>query len=143
MINNVTVKTDWAKGNWAIPALRYPSTGCSLFTNFQIFQGYYTKSNISSAVPLQTINPEGPYPQCPNPLLSLSPEEYSVLNQTTATVGFHFKHNKDYSRLGTIVNGIYSQSGQVVHYVLFPKGVYTVAAGDLWGQMVILHFSVE
>lgn len=141
--NNVTGSTDWP--------IQELSTGpCGPINNpmgVAVFEGYYTSANVSSATPLTMYAP-GIY-ACPaemlvkaylfNPTSSLaalygscSPEPcFQIV--TSASLAFSGYWT------GTAAPG--ATGGGDFHS--FPRGVYTIAAGDEWGELEFLYFVVS
>ncbi len=126
--NNITAESDWSEG-WFIGWGAIDS--CNSFANAQIFQGYYTQSNISSLQPgveLQLANP-ALIPECP--FIPGAWHTYFPFQPYESQVGYHYS-----------ISGDYGPVNSTTTFHFFAPGVYTVAAGDEWGQMVILHFTV-
>jgi len=107
---------------------------CNSFANAQVFQGYYTQSNISSlqsGTELQLAKPLIPPMECP--FIPGAWYTYFPFQPHESKVGYQYSTQGDYGKA--------NQSSSTLQ--LFNPGVYTVAAGDEWGQMVILHFVVS
>ena len=141
VVNNVTGASDWAS-----PVFRdwMASTPCPYFAYVLAFSGYYTQGNISSATPLQ-ISPPGLIVPCPAFLAG-----YYLFQPSSDEAPFFGGEAVLPMRAVAIVSGYYTP-GQSYNYSLpsggisptpFPAGVYTVVAGDEWGQMAVAHFSV-
>ncbi len=137
---NVTATSNWPVRDW------WKSNPTCYFVSNWIFQGYYTKSNISLAIPLQLTDPNVIVP-CPAIDYWFPPVEH--YRSSNGTLYLVLKpHSEKTGYLGGM-SGYYIKSGRhenrVSEYDLVPftKGVYTVAAGTGWGQLVILHFSVK
>lgn len=144
-VNNVSTEKDWA-----LPALLrwWPCTGISPAPMyFAMFQGYYTMANVSSATPLPFF-PPGSAASCP---ASRSPNYFLFEPSGDEVIGFggHFSMTTSESE-----NGYYSTTevasyepnatqGTVPAFLSFSPGVYTIAAGDEWGDVVTLHLVVE
>ena len=107
---------------------------CNSFANAQVFQGYYTQSNISSLQPgveLQLAKPLTFPLGCP--FIPGAWYTYFPFQPHESKIGYQYSTQGDYGKA--------NQSSSILQ--LFDPGVYTVAAGDEWGQMVILHFVVN
>jgi hypothetical protein len=139
-VNNVSAQSDWA-----FPVLSNFSASafpCPNWENFLIFNGSYDKTNISSAVPLYLF-PVGYGLACPFlnwPYFVFQPLSSNV---TVGGAGFYnYGINET-----TSVKGYYTTSENTENGTLppppFPSGVYTVIAGDEWGDYAILHFAVS
>ena len=140
VVNNVTGASDWAS-----PVFRdwTASSPCPYFAYILTFSGYYTQGNISSATPLQ-ISPPGVIVFCP----ALVARYY--LFQPLSDEASFFGGMVLPMKAEATMSGYYT-SGQSYNLSLpsggisptpFPAGVYTVVAGDEWGQMAVAHFSV-
>ena len=148
--NNVT-----GVSNWAIPALQEDSlpSYSSLSPDYacvQVFQGYYTQSNVSSATPLR-ISPRGF-----SATISTSPNNYYLFQPSSDEALFPIStlpNGHSYVALrmevSAALTGYYPLGNSSAQYsngntlLQFPAGVYTVAAGDEWGDISILHFQVN
>jgi hypothetical protein len=112
----------------------------------QIFRGYYTKANVSSGLSLSLFGP-GPY-SCPARMEIL----YYVFQQNSTNFSTYVKGSN-----GTSVQCCYGRFGQPTTdsdaltisgyydsgtFKVFDPGAYTVATGDEWGQLALLHFVV-
>jgi len=132
--NNLTSESDWSEP-WLIGWGTIDS--CGSFANAQVFQGYYTQSNISSLQPgseLQLAKPLFPPPECP--FIPGAWSTYFPFQPHESQVGYQYSASGDYRNASSDS----SSSNSTFH--LFDSGVYTVASGDEWGQIVILHFLV-
>jgi hypothetical protein len=142
-INNVTRASDWA-----IPALENSSGdfySCPGWDSVLVFNGYYTQSNVSSAIPMN-VNVDGPA-YCPN----LNFDNYvfqPTSSQATVYGAIADSSGVEYSMTSTNTiagfvspNSSYTQTSSAIP-TPFGLGIYTIAAGDEWGQMVLLYFVV-
>jgi hypothetical protein len=134
--NKVNASRDWPIDNLALGpcgTVNYPM-------GLEIFQGYYTQSNVSSArAPLSIYQP-GEY-ACPMILSNIGSYQFGPLSDNaqiygSCSSGSCFQLNVT-SEID--VGGYWSSHSS---FSSFPSGTYTVAGGDEWGQMVILHFTV-
>jgi hypothetical protein len=91
----------------------------------EIFGGYFTAGNITLQSPLNADGNavEGALASC-----NLAISDYRVFPPLASGIG-----------LVNVANGSSSNG----YLRAFAPILYTVAAGDRWGQMVILHFAVE
>jgi len=114
---------------------------------FAIYAGYYTASNISSAQPLEIYAP-GEY-ACPMILLDIASYTFEPLSsQATINTGVtasptNFTVSVSHE---TAFDGSWASSndyGDQGNFNTFAPGVYTVAAGDEWGALALLHFTVQ
>jgi len=110
-----------------------------------VFRGYYAASSISSAKALQLFAP-GIY-TCPAILSGIT--QYSFYPQSSVAQIWGscspepcpFRTNPQSIR----VNGFWNTVPivQYSYHTELTPGVYTVAAGDEWGQLVLLYFVVK
>lgn len=158
-ISNILPKVNDVSGasNWALQTLQNFSSEpfpCPSYASFQIFQGHYTSANISSAGPLQ-LYPSGiGFPSCP-----LLQRPYFLFQPSSNLASVFLSPQPNFNitfRMGgpSYIRGNYS-AGQCVNISAigqvpipptstppFSSGVYTIAAGDEWGQLAILYFVV-
>jgi len=130
--NNLTSASNWSEV-WLLGWGMIDS--CNSFANAQIFQGYYTQSNITSlqsGTELQLAKPLFPPMGCP--FIPGAWSTYFPFQPHESQVGYQYSTSGDY--------GNASSASSNSTFRLFDTGVYTVAAGDEWGQVVILHFNV-
>jgi hypothetical protein len=134
-----------AKLNWSFPLTPSPCQWLYYPIAFAIYKGYYTASNLSiaSAVPL--------YPMlgafnCPaDPYLTSYTFSPNSNNATFTQGSSSFPEPVEIEVPVSGFYGIYWLGGFLSlsdNLQSFPPSVYTVAGGDEWGQMVILHFKV-
>lgn len=151
-VNNVSGASDWA-----LPVLQDFSTQpvpCPFYVSFQIFNGYYTESNASTArSPLQ-LSPSGlaisclalqrsyylfqPLDDDAEFLVSTPPPSYLTLPMGTSRLVRGSFSAACCTSFGAITMIPVPPSSVLP----FSVGVYTIAAGDEWGQLVLLHFAV-
>ena len=138
-LNNVTAESDWALRGLSLGpcgTINYPM-------GIALFSGHYTASNISSATPLQLDAP-GVY-SCPM-IMSVHDYSFHPLSSTADVYGsctpgycFTMKVASTNSVSGYWSGGSSPDGG----FRALPQGAYTVAAGDEWGSLALLHFTVE
>lgn len=137
--NNVS-----AAGNWAFPGFSVGPCGTLNYPfGIAIFQGYYTAGDLSTLKPLKLDNPNAVYP-CPMILADISTYTFQSSGDTA-----------DVFQLGGIEPVLTEQMNTQIHptgywtgspngtLTGFAPGVYTVVAGDEWGALVVLHFTVS
>jgi hypothetical protein len=140
-LNNLTFAFNWGEP-WLIGWLTTQT--CGAFANAQVYHGFYTSSNISavygdnsSAGPLQLAQPLPYTLHCPG---GYGPwERFFPFQSHEVHVGYQFS-----------ASGYYPpRASPAIHakdfypFRSFELGVYTISAGDCWGQLVIAHFSVN
>jgi len=129
--HNLTASTNWTE-QWLIGWANIAS--CESFANAQVIQGYYVQSNVSSAgtkgLDLAKLVGREPcyshYGEAWYYYFPFQAHELRIGYQFTAKGYFPPKVN----------------SSGFQGFQFFPPGEYTVAAGDEWGQFLILHFKV-
>ncbi|MDA4132481.1 MAG: hypothetical protein OK454_05060 [Thaumarchaeota archaeon] len=130
-----------ASAKWPIQGLAIGPCG---FLNYPIglavLRGNYDVANVSSAKALQIYRPG--ISACPMILASIGSFEFQA-SSDNATVFGGCQPAAD-GCMSEIINSTVSFNGYWNGSALtsFPSGVYTVVAGDEWGGMAILHFTV-
>jgi len=139
--NGATTVTNVSRASsWPIGTLALGSCGTSGFPlGIAVFQGRYTNANASSATPLKIFRPTAP---CPAAVAS--PAWFAFQPQSSlATTAVNSAPMMIQATLN--VNGTWSEgdiAGNGATFSRFTAGVYTVAGGDEWGQLVLRYFSV-
>jgi hypothetical protein len=149
-INNVTGANDWA-----IPSLPSASSfPCPTYLEYQVYQGWYSSEIISqSGLPLQ-VTPVFQFLSCI--ILRWSyyvfqaysdtayiPSVISALNSSTMYQDTQMRVSSSLTgNYSDVYNAsIFTQNGALPPPPFRP-GVYTIVAGDEWGQIVLQHFVV-
>ena len=110
-----------------------------------VFHGLYTTSNFSSATPLTIFDPNAAY-ACPSSswgegiaydFKALS-DIATISHSTVPPSSYDLKLNKELQ-----LNGYWSGNSPGAVLNSFNPGVYTVVAGDEWGDLVVVHFTVS
>jgi hypothetical protein len=164
-VNNLSASDNWAiQGIRAGPCDPSHNSSSNLFypIGMAVFRGYYGITNVSSVLPLQI----WARVQCPvrlgfnvtngasGRLVNIT--SYSL--QADNDSGFYSAHYTPTGAVSPTLKGAFTTqvSDEIVIYAadstafLLPynsllsslPAVYTVAAGDEWGQIVLLHFQV-
>jgi len=159
-VNNIT-----AAKNWALSDL---SAGmCSNFNQpygIEIMQGYYTKSNVTSATPLPLFQAAYCPVYFPPAFFLFDPQSFYVntiafpktsVSTTISSPGLANESGPHITPLGDAEREIPlvgycctellgTQNCTCITYgqIPFAVGTYTVAGGDEWGDLVLLHFTV-
>ncbi len=109
-----------------------------------IFKGSYTAANVSSATPLQIYQP-GIY-MCPMILTDISSYVFEPLSDNAAvfqmsesTAVFTIAMDTEFEPAPM---GYWVSNNVGAAFTNFEPGVYTVVAGDEWGALVLVHFTV-
>ena len=139
--------------NWPVSQI-FPFRGFLLWTGtcdsppagFEILQGNYGMNNYTEGSALFVIA-QYPEMQCAE-VGSGSPVGYTFqphgnVTSSSATSGFWVGEN-DLAYGGSCPGSSQSPNASdcPLTFVPFPAGTYTIVAGDEWGNLVILHFSV-
>lgn len=159
--NNLT-----ASNGWALPDL---SPGmCSDYNQpfgIDVMKGYYTSSNVSSASPLQlfapsfcpvyfppayfVFDPKSNYVNTvssPRTSIQLVTSSTSTFTRTTLTENVNplGDAEREIPLSGYCCTEVPNANGTSFTYgsIPFTVGTYTVAGGDEWGDLVLLHFTV-
>jgi len=135
--NNVT-----ASNSWPLEGLTLGSCGTLNYPfGVAIFQGNYTASNVSSASPLQLYNPSVAY-HCPMILGDINAYVFQPSSDMANILSDSNPPFTEKISYQISVTG-YWTSGQEPTFGNFTPGVYTVAGGDEWGALAVLHFVVR
>jgi len=145
-----------SESDWVLPTRGQGFGPCTPLNNspFRIaaFMGYYTGANISQAQPLTVFNPTGMY-SCtaisqfiyvvfqPD---SNNVDLYGCLGSSCQTSGV-FPFFESYFQVAGYYTNSSSEIGTTTEsYSYHPLGVgdYTLAVGDEWGDLTLLHFTV-
>ena len=119
---------------WAVSRLRVGECYSSIYPfGVAIYQGHYTEKNASGARPLNL------YPLVPCPLLIRYVSGYYFQPSSDIAVVLPGSGQGLAMASGVLAQGNYT-SGSVLDR--FAPGQYTVAAGDEWGALTFLYFSV-
>ncbi len=139
-MNNVTASNQWPISGLSIFA-RQCGTADRPF-GMAIYRGYYR--NVSSATPLRLYKP-GPDYGCPGDLSKISQYSFYPKNVTAEVWGSCAPEPcLTLAMSASIpVKGFWNTGPIVYGYTDLPSGVYTVAAADEWGQLVLLYFVVK
>ncbi len=141
-MNNVTASSDWP--------LQGLSLGLCGTVNqpfgMAVFRGHYTRSNVSSAKALLLYQPYG-VTSCPMILSEISQYSFYPHNSTAQIWGSCTPGPCQVLKVSSSsqTSGFWNAIPLVgsSYHSTFPPGVYTVAAGDEWGQLALLYFVVK
>ncbi len=104
-----------------------------------IYQGYYVSANITAAKALQLYDPNAVF-HCPLILSGITSFAFEPNSSSAAVFGSCGQN----PCLTEAVDPGVSVSGHWVNdRMQFFSGVYTIVAGDEWGNLIILHFIVR
>jgi hypothetical protein len=136
-----------ASAKW--PLSRLGVGPCGTFNypfGFAIFQGNYTAANVSSATPLQIYQP-ATY-TCPMIIGDISSYVFQSLSDTASVFQVSestavFNNMEMNTEFEPGPRGYWASNNIGAAFTLFDPGVYTVVAGDEWGALVVVHFTVS
>lgn len=139
--NDVPSAKDWPMQSLTLG----PCGPVNLPMGIEVFQGYYTSANVSTAKPLSLYDPNATY-SCPMILSGVTAYLFQPHSDTAAVVGT-CNPNPCFTESIASEPGFdgYWASNLIQGSIFkaFPPGVYTVAGGDEWGALAIVHFAVQ
>ena len=131
--NNVLIATNWGVNGLTIGAC--PNINVLPF-GVAIFQGNYNANNISQGTPLELFAAV----PCAQLMRLITGYDFLPVSSNAAIMpGGDLKLPTSMSATET-VNGTYMQGFQLTS---FAAGMYTVVAGDEWGDLEFLYFTVK
>jgi hypothetical protein len=133
--SNVTVARDWKLNGLSLGAC---GTAAYPF-GVALYQGYYTPDTVSSAQPLQI------YPVVACPMLIRYITGYLFQPMSDLAVVLPSGPNATAIPMSANVTAASEYSGGVAlssTSTALGPGTYTVAAGDEWGSIVLIHFTI-
>jgi hypothetical protein len=142
-VNNVAASRKWPVGGLSVEpcgTLNYPF-------GVVVYKGNYTSADISSANPIDLYGPYAKH-SCPMILGSISsyvfqPSSDIVDIFQTSEPDAAITQMKMNSDVEPTPTGYWIRNDMNIFFTDFDPSVYTVVAGDEWGAMVILHFTVS
>jgi hypothetical protein len=125
-----------ASNSWPLQGLKVGACYSSVYPfGVAVYKGYYALSNVTLGNPLEV------FPLVPCPMLIRLVTGYNFdPNSSNATIMPGTGPSVSISSSVT-VSGTFP--GQGTKATPLPAGTYTVAAGDEWGTLVLLHFRVR
>ncbi|MDG6967699.1 MAG: hypothetical protein JRN03_08250 [Nitrososphaerota archaeon] len=136
--NNVTRAQNWALTGLSLGACA--TEGYSIYPfGVAVYQGAYVRSNLSEAAPLRIY----PTVACPMLIRLVTGYLFQPLNDSAVILPSDGASPTP-MRGSVAVKGTYGSTEAPLGGSLLPlvPGVYTVAAGDEWGALVTLQFTV-
>jgi hypothetical protein len=140
-MDNISAASDWPRNGLSVS----PCGTLNSPFGMAIFRGYLTGLNVSSAKPLDLYEPYGVV-MCPAILSQISAYSYYPHSSIAEIWGgctpgpCPIQAVPESNTMSGYWNAI--PTIDLGYHILFPQGVYTVVAGDEWGQVAILHFIV-
>jgi hypothetical protein len=145
-MNNVLVAEDWAMNGLTLPCGEITSASISTPIGIAVIKGYYTTDNVSAASQINFVN-------------FTQPDTFCAPFLPFVTFSYYFRQNSDVAspvycsgncgvvnvpeyRIGELVpvSGNWTNTASQPKLVVLAPGVYTVAGGDEWGNLEVLHF---
>ena len=127
---------------WPLSGLNVSSCGTLNYPfGVAVFQGYYTSGDISSATPLRIFNSTAMF-GCPM-IFFINRYDFQPSSDVAAIFQSSSTNPVSTENMNAEVqtNGYWMASQNLNEYNFTP-GVYTVVAGDEWGALVMVHFTV-
>jgi DNA-binding transcriptional ArsR family regulator len=148
--NNITASNQWG---YAFPTGLCGKTFGPLIDwapyNLALFSGFYTLANVSEGTPIPIYyqppaNYTGPY-FCPLIMVGITSFDFYPSSGTAVVNRQVSQSPAEVDTIGaTLTLGVGTTSNSGWGYpVTFSPGVYTVLAGDEWGQLAVIHFVVS
>jgi hypothetical protein len=131
-----------AASNWPVHGLTLTPCGRFYYPfGIAILQGYYGSENVTGATPLEIFDPNVLY-TCPAIIAAVSYDFSPWSNSADVYNGYEFMPWSVNMTTRVTSGGFWTGSYPNAIFSNFTPGIYTVAGGDEWGALVILHFTV-
>jgi hypothetical protein len=140
--NDVPVSDNWSYANLEIGPCDNGPGGFGYPYGIAIFQGNYTSLELSNATPLALYDYSLP-PPCPGPMPSTA-FDFKPLSDVATIISGSSSFPDSIVGMNTqlAATGYWTGVSPDVSKHSFAPGVYTVVAGDEWGTLVVVHFTV-
>ena len=138
------MNTVQASNKWPIVGLSVDICGTRSFPfGVVIVRGDYTTGNISTATPLILYNPNGIVQCYIPPVLNVAAYNFHPSSDTATLTSSTTNQTATLEMSAEVpVWSYWAGSSPNAIQQNFEPGVYTVVAGDEWGTLVVLHFTV-
>lgn len=124
-----------AASSWGVQGLRMDMCYASIYPfGVAVYPGHYTQQNITTGRPINL------YPVVPCPLLIRYISGYYFQPSSSVAVVLPGTGQGVAMASGVVAAGNYTSGNNLDH---FTHGVYTVVAGDEWGALAFLYFTVS
>ena len=135
--NNVSSAAEWPVANLAAGPCGHMNEPVGI----AVLSGYYDAGNVSSGTALQVYQPG--LTMCPMILAQINGYVFQPLSDNASVLGSCQSGPCFNETISAKVsaNGYWTETANT--FTNFPAGVYTVVAGDQWGGLAIMHFTVE
>jgi hypothetical protein len=128
---------------WPLGGLSLSPCGTNSFPfGVAIFQGNYTAEDVSTATPLVLYNPNE-LPPCPAIPAITAYDFLPSSDLATEIIDNQFNSQAIPMDQSVTVTYYWLGSGKNVTQHDLEPGIYTVAGGDEWGDLVVVHFTVS
>jgi hypothetical protein len=134
--DNLSVANDWPVGGLTIGACGRLNDPMGI----EVLSGYYDAANATSGKALQIYNP-GIY-MCPAMLSTIEGYLFQPSSDNATVYGSCESSACFNETVSATISVTGYWTGGPSTFTSFPSGVYTVVAGDEWGGIAILHFTV-
>jgi hypothetical protein len=137
--NNIAATQNWPLAKLAVGpcgTLNYPF-------GMAVYKGYFSSDDVVAAAPVTLYDPGATY-HCPLILAGITAYNFKASSDTADIIGACTPNLciPDMAmQTGIPVKG-YWTTGSHVNFNNFDPGIYTVAGGDEWGNLVVLHFTI-
>jgi hypothetical protein len=132
----VSAAHDWPIGGLASG----PCGPLNIPVGIAVLSGYYDAANVTSGKALQVYNP-GVY-ACPAIISGITSYLFQPSSDNATVYGSCQPSACFNETVSATVSVTGYWTGGPSTFTSFPSGVYTVVAGDEWGGLAILHFTV-
>jgi hypothetical protein len=136
--NNIHVANAWPVQGLSLGpcgTLNYPF-------GISILQGYYDAKSVAAITPLQLFDPNAFY-HCPAIMAAVSYNFQPWSDIAAIYTGHYFEPYSIDMTAEVTSAGFWTGSRPNATFSNFTPGIYTIAGGDEWGALVILHFTIS
>ncbi len=138
--NNVSSAKDWPLTGLAIG----PCGPLNGPMGIQVMKGYYVADNVTDGKPIELYNPAPR--SCPMILSEISAFDFQPSSDVASVIGGCSPNPCFTQNMSSTISAGGYWSSNFLHdpaFSNFGPGAYTIAAGDEWGTLAVLHFLVK
>ncbi|MGH9920529.1 MAG: hypothetical protein ACRD6W_16870, partial [Nitrososphaerales archaeon] len=135
--NDVSAAAEWPVANLAAGPCGHMNEPVGI----AVLSGNYDAGNVSSGSALQVYQPG--LTMCPMILTEISGYIFQPLSDNASVLGSCQSGPCFNETISASVSASGYWAGTANTFTNFPAGVYTVVAGDEWGGLAIMHFTVD
>jgi hypothetical protein len=139
-----TANNNAAAQNWPMAKLAVGPCGTLNYPfGMAVFKGYFSSDDVVAAAPVTLYDPGTIY-HCPLILAGITAYDFKASSNAADIIGACEPNPclLDMTMQTVILVKGYWTTGSMVNLNNFDPGIYTVAAGDEWGNLAILHFTI-